>query len=198
MAVEVDPWVAWLRGPAPVRDRALGELRSILVRGLRAAIGGRGADPHFCDDIAQDALVRVLDSLDQFAGRSQFTTWALSIAVRLALTELRRKTTATVTLDPQIIQSPIADDPTHDPTERDYRGAVLSTLHQLVDEALTEHQRTAIRWLLAGLAAEEIGQRMGISRNAAYKLVFDARVKLRDGLTRAGFAAGDVLQSFSS
>lgn len=39
----------------------------------------------------QETLLRVLDQLDTFEGRSLFTTWVHKIAIRIALTELRRK-----------------------------------------------------------------------------------------------------------
>ena len=85
-----DDWVERLRSPGRIRDATLEELRRILVRGLGRSFSARGGEA-FAEDVAQEALLRILDSLDSFAGRSRFTTWAMTIAVRLGISELRRK-----------------------------------------------------------------------------------------------------------
>ena len=62
---------------------ALEELRTVLVRGLTAAIRARYDNRIQADDTVQDALVKILDKLDTFEGRSKFTTWAMTIATRI-------------------------------------------------------------------------------------------------------------------
>ena len=82
-------WLAALRGPG--RDEALADLRALLVRGLGYALAGHpNVDDSALEDFAQDALLKILAGLDSFRGESRFTTWAQKIAVRVALTELRR------------------------------------------------------------------------------------------------------------
>ena len=55
--VEVDSWVNRLRSPDE-QEAALTELRTILMRGLRKVFHGKGGGESFCDDIAQEALIR--------------------------------------------------------------------------------------------------------------------------------------------
>lgn len=43
------------------------------------------------DDAAQEALIRIVKSLDRFDGRSSFGTWAYRIATNSSLDELRRR-----------------------------------------------------------------------------------------------------------
>jgi RNA polymerase sigma-70 factor (ECF subfamily) len=43
------------------------------------------------DDAAQEALIRIVKSLDRFDGRSAFGTWAYRIATNASLDELRRR-----------------------------------------------------------------------------------------------------------
>nr|MDQ3301868.1 RNA polymerase sigma factor [Actinomycetota bacterium] len=83
-----EEWLAALRGSG--QDRAIGDLRAVLVRGLKVTFGGRvrGLD-ETAEDFAQDALIKVLNNLDSFRGESRFTTWAQKVAVRVAYTELR-------------------------------------------------------------------------------------------------------------
>jgi RNA polymerase sigma factor (sigma-70 family) len=82
-------WLDDLRGPG--RDDALADLRAFLVRGLGYSLANRSdVDGALVEDMAQEALLKILDSLDTFLGESRFTTWAQKIAVRVAFTELRR------------------------------------------------------------------------------------------------------------
>ena len=85
-------WLEVLKSPGPSQERALAELRAILIRGLKYALrswrktAGRDFEA-LAEDFCQEALLRILDNLDSFEGRSRFTTWAHKIAVRVALIE---------------------------------------------------------------------------------------------------------------
>ena len=91
-----EAWLSDLRSTGPVRDAALEDLRVIIQKGLPYALS-RWLSPDLpqfsalIDEVTQETLLRVLDQLNTFEGRSQFTTWVHKIAVRIALTELRRK-----------------------------------------------------------------------------------------------------------
>jgi DNA-directed RNA polymerase specialized sigma24 family protein len=66
------------------------ELREVLRRGLRRALTGRAAaDDGFIEDMTQEGVLKVLGGLTTFRGESRFTTWAITVAVRVAFTELR-------------------------------------------------------------------------------------------------------------
>src|SRR5947207_4294539 len=70
---------------------AVSALRRILLDGLRIALRERtDVNEAQLEDFTHEALLRILERLDQFQGRSRFTTWAHSIAVNTAFTELRR------------------------------------------------------------------------------------------------------------
>ena len=86
-----DDWLAALSGTPD--DRALQDLRAILIRGLGFALADRlRADPEAAiEDFVQDALLKILRSLDSFRGDSRFTTWGQKIAMRVALTERRHR-----------------------------------------------------------------------------------------------------------
>lgn len=196
-----DTWNEQLRGSGAERDSALTDLRSFLVCGLRKAIQAADAvDDAFLEDIAQMTLVKVLDKLDQFEGRSRFTTWSLSIAIRLALTELRRRHWKDVSLD-QVIDGhartpePVADsDPP--PEQAIERTALIEKMYQIINQDLTEKQRNALLAEIAGMPQEEIGRRMGSNRNAVYKLTHDARKRLKAGLETSGYTATDIYTAF--
>src|SRR3990170_8448976 len=84
-------WLQALREPAS--PEALEDLRAVLMRGLRAALAARvnGDVDALAEDFAQEALLKILASLETFRGESRFTTWAQRIAVHVAFSELRRR-----------------------------------------------------------------------------------------------------------
>ena len=97
--VEKDDWIERLKSTGDTRDEAITELRSILLRGLSAAVRNRYGSKVQAEDVIQDALIKILDKLDTFQGRSKFTTWAMTIAVRTAISEMRRKHFQDVSID---------------------------------------------------------------------------------------------------
>jgi RNA polymerase sigma-70 factor, ECF subfamily len=91
-----EEWLQALTSTGSARVAALNDLRDVLVRGLRRGLLGRvnTSAPDFdalAEDFVQEALLKILDNLPTFAGRSKFTTWAHKITVHVALSELRRK-----------------------------------------------------------------------------------------------------------
>jgi RNA polymerase sigma-70 factor (ECF subfamily) len=173
-----EDWVTQLsaREPAAVED-----LRSYLVRGLMKALSGR-ADAHAVEDFAQDAVLKVLAGLESFRGDSRFTTWALTIAIRVAFSELRKARYRDVPLEA------LAEEQAAPAPEPADEGA-LATLRRLIETSLTDRQRALVQAELAGVPQAVIAERMGTNRNALYKLGHDARMKLKDGLLAAGFTA---------
>jgi len=73
----------------------------------------RGADEDHCEDFAQEALLRVRERLGGFRGESRFTTWALSIATRIAFDDLRHKRWKDVSFDAMLegARSPLVFEP---------------------------------------------------------------------------------------
>ena len=59
-----------------------------MVRAVCHRIAGAHRDG---DDATQEAMIRIVRSLDRFDGRSAFSTWAYRVASNAALDELRRR-----------------------------------------------------------------------------------------------------------
>lgn len=198
-------WTADLQAEGPARDAALADLRCSLIHGLRRGVlhrmRGAGAEIDAqAEDFAQEALLKILDRLASFRGDSRFTTWAHKIAVRVALTELRRKRWNDVSLDAQGSAPPGAGpwevaDAAPGPAQTAGKNAALALLHRYIEHELTARQRRALLAVgIYGLPLEEVARRMGSSRNALYKLLHDARRRLKRRLTADGFTADHLLQ----
>ncbi|MEA3440886.1 MAG: sigma factor, partial [Chloroflexota bacterium] len=85
-----EEWLSELRAIGQVQGDALADLHATILKGLPYALSKwlSPTDPHFepfTEEVAQDTLLRVLDKMDTFEGRSKFTTWVHKIAVRIAL-----------------------------------------------------------------------------------------------------------------
>ena len=76
------------------------------------------------------------------------------------------------------------------------RSELIATLQDLIDNDLTEKQRLAIRAFLSGFSTDGIAERIGTNRNAVYKLIHDARNKLKQGLEDSGISADDYRSAF--
>jgi len=194
-------WPARLLPACIERDAALAELRVILIKGLHTALSGRaGADDGFIEDVAQMSLVRILDHLHSFEGRSAFLTWALAIALRVAFIELRRKHWNHVSLDELKERNPDGEDatePTPDPHEQAARSSLIKLMHHLIQSELTPLQRDVIIAELNGMPQDEIATQLGRTRNTIYKLCHDARRALKRAFEAAGYSAADVLSVFA-
>ena len=193
-----DPWLRRLQPGENDREQAIEELRTYLVRGLSRSLRHRYGGKVQVEDIAQVALLKILDSMDRFQHRSRFETWAMAIAIRVGMSELRKRYYRDVSIDfhsgGDCLRIDVID--TSADATKDHAGlqSLLSMLQRMIDERLSDKQRLAIRGSLEGLPVEEIAARMASNRNAVYKLVHDARLKLRQAFEANGFTAEDILE----
>jgi RNA polymerase sigma-70 factor, ECF subfamily len=195
-------WQTHLDGTGPDQQAALSDLRDALLGGLRRALSHRArVDDAFLEDVVQDSLVRILERLPQFEGRSRFLTWAMSIAIRVAMSELRRQRWKDVSLDEVVAGADLppgrAIDDEPGPDALSERAAILDAMHAVIRNDLTEKQRAALLAELRGMPQDEIARHLGSNRNAVYKLTHDARKRLKRGLETAGFTAEDIRAAFA-
>ena len=159
-------------------------------------------DDAFLEDTAQETLLRVLDRLDTFAGRGRFMSWALAIAVRAALTTIRKQRWQGVSLDRFKEQSGgqamAVVDQSLGPERASLRSELLAAMHRVIHEQLTDKQWLALTAELNGMPQDEIARQLGSNRNAVYKLTHDARRKLRAGLEAAGYGAESWFEAWES
>lgn len=198
-----EEWLEALRGPE--RDEALADLRAFLVRGLGYALASRSdVDDQILEDFVQDALLKILNALDSFRGESRFTTWAQKIAVNVAFTELRRRRWQDTSLD-QLTEGQSLDfvpdllvDHSAGPDQQAVQRLFLEALQRIIATELTDKQRQALVAVrIKGMPLEEVARRMGTNRNALYKLLHDARQRLKKKMEEEGLSPQDVLDAFS-
>ena len=202
-------WLSDLRSTGSLRDAALTDLRTRILSALPRALSPwlSSADPRFeplAEETAQETLLRVLSHLDTFEGRSQFTTWVYKIAVRVALSELRRQKWRDVSLDDlleekddQPAQTRLEIDPAVGPETAAERADLLDRVRRIIAEGLTDRQRTALVAIgVRGMPPDEVARRMGMQPNALYKLIHDARLRLKRRLESEGLTPAEILTLF--
>lgn len=207
-----EEWLADLRGIPAVQASAIADLRGRLQRSILYYLTQERSDlrgfstqeiEQMAEDLSQDALMRVIANLDTFRGESLFTTWANRIAVRLAISDLRRARYKDFSLDVLTAEGEILPNtssstpPSPGPEASTERKDVMDIITRAFDEALTERQFRALEAVaLQGIAMDVVAEQMGTNRNALYKLLHDARRKLRAYLEAEGLPMDYIMTLF--
>jgi RNA polymerase sigma-70 factor, ECF subfamily len=209
-----EQWLADLTGPSDQQAVALEDLRNRLHRSIFYYLNHERSDlrdlsshelTRMAEDLAQDATLRVIDNLQNFRGESRFTTWANKIAVRLAISDLRRARYRDFSLDDMTADGDLlpgaptasTDGNLPNPETAAERADVRAKIDRAFDETLTERQRQALTAVaLRGVPMDVVAEQMGTNRNALYKLLHDARRKLRTHLEAQGISMDYVMELF--
>jgi RNA polymerase sigma-70 factor (ECF subfamily) len=191
-----------LRGPR--RDDALGRLHALLLRAARFEVARRRpALPHLrgdeLDDIAaeaaDDAMMSVLRRLDDFEGKSRFTTWVYKFALLETAVKLRKRAWQgrEVPLEPE--SWALFSSPGPEPEDSAEQSELLAAIQRAIDVVLTDHQRRVLVAIaLNGVPIDVLADRLGTTRNALYKTLHDARRKLRLHLDERGLSVETWLE----
>jgi RNA polymerase sigma-70 factor (ECF subfamily) len=203
-----ESWLSDLRAEGEARETALTDLRQVIQHGLPYALS-RWLSPDsplfepLVEEVTQDTLLRVIDQLDTFEGRSMFTTWVQKIAVRIALTDLRRKRWQDSSLDEMLDNEETPPPPrlmadrSAGPETLAERTDMVAHIRHILDDELTPKQREALVLLgIQDMPLEEAAKKMKTNRNALYKLLHDARLRLKQRLTAEGLNAHEILEAF--
>ncbi len=207
-----DEWVLDLQSPERQAE-ALDDLRARLQRSILYYLSQERSDlrdlalseiEEMARDLAQDATLRVLENLEAFRGESRFTTWANKIAIRTAISEMRRAryrdfSLETLTADNDFVSATanlVGEAPPNPETAAE-RDDVMSILEDALRHALTPRQYQAlVAVALNEVPMDTVAEQLGTNRNALYKLIHDARRKLRAYLEEQGLSTAYLMSLF--
>lgn len=190
-----DEWLDDLRATGTRHDDAVRRLHELMLRGARHQVARmRATTPELTGSVAEDviahaaneAVVSVLGKLESFEGRSRFTTWAFKFAIFHTATEVRR----TVWRDREIPMDMVPDVPATNasPSLAVEGSEFAAAVGRALDTELTAHQRAvAVALLIDEVPIDVLADQLGSNRNALYKTLHDARVRLRRVLTEQGY-----------
>ncbi len=190
-----DEWLKSLTGDE--REEAVGRLHQLLVCSARREVhrrstGLRVTGPELDDlafQAAADAVVSVLAKLHQFRGESLFTTWAYKFVMFEVSTKLARHFWRRADLPSEPVDwGRLADRFGLKPDEQSEGRDLFDALVRALEETLTERQRQVlVAIVVEGVPLDALLEQMGGTRGAIYKMLFDARRKLRSALVDGGY-----------
>ena len=191
----------WLRrlsaGAGALRQQAERELHARLVRIALAEVNRRSAStpvtgPELTDvahQAADDAMLAILAKLADFRGESRFITWAYRFVILEVSSKLGRHywRNPPVTLDAAQWER-LPDRFGIDPGQHAATASILAEVRRVVEDELTAHQRRVfVAVVVDGIPLDALAARLSLQRNAIYKVIFDARRKIRRALVANGY-----------
>jgi RNA polymerase sigma-70 factor, ECF subfamily len=201
--VESAEWLRALADTGPRREAALARLHGLLVRVARGEVARRAPrlrvwGPELDDlayQAAADALLAITRKLGQFRGESRFTTWAckfviLEVSAKIGRHFWRHPAVPLDAEDWDRLPGRFGFDPAQEAEWRDLVAAV----RRAVDDELTPRQRQIfVAIVLNDVPLDALAIELASNRNAIYKMLFDARRKLRATLAAKGYLGHDTV-----
>jgi RNA polymerase sigma-70 factor, ECF subfamily len=194
-------WLQGLTVAGSRREAALARLHELLLRIARKEAARRGpqlaiSGPELEDlayQAAADALVAIMGKIGQFRGESRFTTWAykfviFEVSAKIGRHFWRHPAVPLDAEDWERLPVRFGSDPAHQAEWRE----LFAALRRAVDIELTPRQREVfVALVLNDVPLDTLVLSLGSSRNAIYKMMFDARRKLRAALVANGYLDHD-------
>ena len=209
-------WLEDLNAGGVSQEAAIADLREIL---LRAALyffsrnlgdfGGlsRNEILQRAEDCAQDALIAVMQHLSDFRGDSKFSTWAYKFAINIALMAARSERWKGVSLD-KLYDS--GEDAFSEwvmldksdgiaPEQAALQAELRGIIRDVIKHDLTDKQCRVLNLMVFNeVPMDEVVRYLGANRNAVYKLLHDARSKIKTSLQAHGFEVDETLALFGT
>ena len=209
-----EEWLHDLDSTGELQEAAITDLRDLLLRATLYFFSRNRDDlselhrdeiMQRAEDGAQEALIAVMNHLRDFRGDSKFTTWAYKFAINIALMTARRERWKNISLDQMSSEEDgsrpawlLWDKSTGAaPDQSALQGEVGDLIREVIEHDLTDRQRQILLMMVFHeVPMDEVVRRLGTNRNAIYKLLHDARRKLKATLQARGFEIGEMLALF--
>lgn len=157
-------------------------------------------DAELARDLTQDAMVKIIQGIDRFSGRSKLSTWMIRVTMNVCLTELRRlKLRRHASLDRPLRDRNADEGPSHASSLPEHEPGPPSSVEQ---RELTERLSTAMRLIgndqrallilrdLQSLDYRQIAELLDVPVGTVKSRLFRARVALREQMEALEPSAG--------
>jgi RNA polymerase sigma-70 factor (ECF subfamily) len=209
-----EEWLSELNTDGVKQAEAIADLWDLLKHGCRYTVNRHSSEldrfelqqiEQFVEDCAQDALMSILKHISEFRGDSKFTTWAYKFAINITLTAMRRESWKNISLDQLLEQKSenslalSEDEPGNNPDLLLHRKAIWEAIQSVIQNDLTEKQQQVIKLMVFDeVPMDLVCDHLGTNRNAVYKLLHDARRKLKQQIQAQGFGVAELMDLFSA
>jgi len=186
-----DEWLNDLRADGERQAQAVDDLRASLVQRLPQILSGRlsSENPEFdtyVTSITEKTIAWVLDDLNSYERHSGFITWVFKINVRQTLSELRQLRWQGVSSGDSL---PPIPSKMYDALGCD---EFMQYFHQVFREELTNDQSFALRaMIMVRIPKEEVAKRLNMERCDYFKMIHDARLRLKRRLEADGWLSAN-------
>ncbi len=209
-----EAWLEALQGAGESQQEALLDLRDYLVRTAFVYLRDGRSDLlllstdtlyEMAEDYAQNALLAIQENLEKFRGDAQFTTWAYRFVINEAAADLRRRQYRDFSWEDvagqetAVFASLLDSGAGGDPEAKAEREEFLYLLRQILESDLNERQRLALLGVhFQGRSMQEMAEILETTPNNLYKMMHDARKKIKARLVDQHYSAGDILGLFDA
>lgn len=206
-------WLTQLQDGHPGQAQAIEDLRRYLKRGVLSYLYTRSdlktlapAElEQMSEDFTQEALLKIKAKMNTFKGKSKFTTWATKVASNHTIGRLRRARWRDLSLDVLTEAGTSLQEIMSDETNRVSRPEVASekrqvweTIMDVINNDLTDRQRQVMSAVhFDQIPMAEVANLLDTNTNNIYKILHDARLKLKKRLTVLGLDMDYILDLFS-
>ncbi|MFO7538039.1 MAG: RNA polymerase sigma factor [Chloroflexota bacterium] len=208
-----EEWLEELTAVGLTRQRALADLRDYLFRAVLLYLRRRRSDLDYladsdlramAQDFAQEATLSVDENLDSFRGSAKFTTWAYRFVINEAISQLRRRDyrkrlslEGLSETETAVLMSLAERKAGRNPDLRAERQDMSRLLLEIIRSELNERQRLAVLGVyFEGHSIQETAEFLDTSPNTLYKMLYDARQKIKTRLRQLHLSEGDLLAAF--
>lgn len=209
-----EEWLHDLNADGALQEAAISDLRDLLLRAVLFFFSrnlgdleklSRTETLQLAEDCAQDALIAVMNHLSDFRGDSKFTTWAYKFAINMALMTARRERRKGRSVDQLFSTEDGAsfewelEDTESLPDQSTMQGEIREIIQNVINHDLTDRQRRVLLMMVFhDVPMDEVVRELDTNRNAIYKMLHDARRKLKQRLQAHGFEVGEILALFAA
>lgn len=161
-------------------------------RGARALVEDYGARLYAtafrlclneCDaeDLVQRTLVRVVERIDSFSGKSSFFTWMCSILINFRKMDVRRKS-ANALVFPE--EMPDVADARPDPGEALSADDEAEVLRRAVDSLPEDLRTVVVMHYFGGICVPEVAKILPAPEGTVYYRLHEARTRIRQYVSK--------------
>ncbi len=162
----------------PSFARVADELSGPLLRYLARYVGDR----QLAEDLLQETLIRIARGLPGFEQRSNLTTWAFSIATRVAADHYRQPANRMAIVDIADASEPPAAEGAAD--ERLVIDEMNACVRQVIDSLPEDYRAALVLHDLEGMTAAQAAEISGCTVATAKMRIHRARARLAEALER--------------
>lgn len=163
-------------GDAYALDRLISAVRPAVLKYCRSRLSTYAGGVEAADDVAQETCVAVIRVLPRYQDQgAPFAAFVYAIASNKVADAQRGFRRSAVLVE----ELPDQTEPSPTPEERVMAAVDVRTAHQLLNQ-LPARSRELLRLRAAGISAEVIGERLGMSANAVRVAQHRASQRLRN------------------